>query len=114
MSTSYTAILAVGKEFDYVGEVVDFLKEHDLLTEEDVECLEDEGDSFIQELLYDKPNMPSCESLNCYSGDGYYLGFNISCRSPEQFEKDYERGMRCWKALFEDVPAEVIHTVRVS
>lgn len=116
MGVDYTAILAIGKEFDNdgAGEIVDFLVGHNILSGDDLGLLETEGDSYIQEILYDREDGLECSCLNLYSGYGYYLGFGVSCQSPELFEKTFKEGMRMWQEMFPDVPAEIINTVRVS
>lgn len=114
MGVDYTAILAIGKEFDELSEVVEFLEENNVLSEANLKVLEEEGDGYIIEVLYDEVGMPECSCLNCYSGYGYYLGYNISCRSVEEFEKTLNAGLRMWAEKFPNEPAEIIHTVRVS
>lgn len=113
MGVDYTAVLAYGKEFDEAYEVVEFLTERNVLTREEIDEMEGEGDSYISEICYSHASLPNCDCLNAYSGYGYYLGFKISCRSPEEFEKSFNEAKEKWAAMFPNDPAEIIHTVRV-
>jgi hypothetical protein len=114
MGVDHTAILAVGKLFDYADEVVDFLRDNNQLSEGDEEALVEEGNSFISEILYDREGGLECSCLNLYSGYGYYLGFRISCKNPDEFRRTFEEGERLWHAMFPNDSPEIIKTVRVS
>lgn len=103
MGTSYTAVLALGKEFESESEAEDFLEAAGLLTEEMV----DEG---LQECT---PEGLTFDSLNLYSGGYYYLGVDLSPRDVEGFRKNFEDATSLWDKYFPDSPAEMIHTVRV-
>jgi len=108
MSVDYTAVLAVGKEFDEQGEAEDFLRENGFLRDVTEEEMEDEG---LTELL---PEALQGSCLNYYYGYGFYLGFHISCRDVESFKKNYEEGVEKWDKMFPNTPAEIVHTVIVS
>ena len=110
MGVDYTAILAIGKEFDERSEAEYFLIDNKIVTEEELE--EAEG---IGEWLWSQNKFKLDGGyLNHYSGNGFYIGFDISCRSPEIFAKDFSEGMEEWDKLFPNTPAEVVHTVCVS
>lgn len=108
MSVDYTAILAIGKEFDERSEAELFIVNNKLATEEEIE----EADG-LSEWLYNHDKLDG-DCLNHYSGNGFYVGFDISCRDPESFAKSFAEGMDKWNALFPNSPAEVVHTVCVS
>lgn len=107
MGTSYTAVLAVGKEFESTGEAEDFLRSAGHLkeyTDEEIEgCLE--GCT---------PDGLTFESLNLYTGGYYYLGIRLNPRDVEGFRKAFEDATSLWDGYFPDAPADMIHTVRVS
>ena len=108
MSIDYTAVLAIGKTFESAHEAEQFLRDNDLLkdvSEQDIK------DSCLSECLPDGID-GSC--LNCYTGYGFYIGYDVGCRDTESFRKDFESGMEEWERMFPDTPAEVIHTVIVS
>lgn len=111
MGISYAAILAVGKEFDEVCELEEFVREHLALSEEDEEEIEAEG---ITEFLHNKEGWPDCECLNCYHGDPFYIGFKINPRNTERFAESVSDAIEKWDRMFPNHPAEIIHTVRVS
>lgn len=108
MGVDYTAILAVGKEFENESEAQDFLESYNLLSEEDLEAIED---CCLSECL---PCNMDGGGLNMYSGYGYYIGYYIRCHDPETFQKDYIEALTNWdKAFGGKEKAEIIHTVRV-
>lgn len=108
MGVSYSAILAVGKEFEDRHEAESFLRDNGFLAEFSEEDIDDNG---LGECL---PDGMGGSILNYYNGYGFYLGFDISCHNPESFAKDFAEGMEEWDKLFPDTPADVVHTVRVS
>lgn len=108
MGVSYRAILAIGKEFEDRHEAESFLRDNGFLAEFSEEDIDDSG---LEECL---PCNMDGSMLDYYNGYGFYLGFDISCRSPEKFTQDFREGMAKWNVLFPHSPAEVVHTVRVS
>lgn len=109
MGIDYTAILAVGKEFAYESEALDFLSKYNLLSDEDLEIIEQDG--YCENL----PCNMDGGWLNMYSVYGYYIGYSIRCDSPEHFHSDYLEGLSNWDKAFEGKEkAEIIHTVRIS
>lgn len=115
MSTSYTAILAVGlSDFDGASEIVDLLEHYNLLSDDDKEYLEAEFSDGISELLWSHDKLPRVECLNLYSGCGHYIGFPLSIREPEKFADNVKEAFEKWNKLFPNHPASVVHEVRVS
>lgn len=109
MGVDYTAILAVGKEFESQSEAFHFLDSHNLLSKSDIEYYEEQG---LEECL---PCNMDGGCLNYYSGEGFYIGYRVRCHDPKSFRKDFEEGMENWdKAFGGKEPADIIHTVRVS
>lgn len=111
MGVDYRAVLAIGLEFEDANECVELLREH--LTGEDLQSLEDEGDSYISEITYNHDKLPLVECLNCYSGYGWYVGFWVNVRDVERFSENVAEAIRKWNKMFPDTPAEIIHTVRI-
>lgn len=109
MGVDYSPVLLVGKTFDDEYELEAFVMRHIELSEEDNEYIEDEGFScFAQETtLFD------CQCLNCYSGYGYVVGFDIGRPKPETFKEDVDKAISKWNALFKDEKYDIIHTVRI-
>ncbi len=109
MGVDYRAIVAIGKTFYDSEDVRGFLEEHLDLSEKDVNMIDEDG---IDEFL-------SCDDrvgggcLNAYSGDYYYVGYDISCRSPDDFKNSFEQGMKMWKENFPNEEPDVIKTVMV-
>lgn len=106
MGTSYTAVLAVGKEFESKRELREFLDEHGKLENYSEEELDD-----ITECV---PNSMQADCLDLYTGYGYYIGRRISSAGPVDFKRDFDLGMANWEKEFPGVPASIIHTVRIS
>lgn len=114
MGVDYNAVFAVGLEFDRARDAVDFLKEHHALTEDQLEELDDEGDSYISEVSYSTEGFPDVQCLNLYSGDYWYVGFSIQARDVDNLVENVTRAKNNWEVWFPSVDADIIHTVRVS
>ena len=109
MGVDYAAVIAVGKTFDDKGELLDFVRQHYHISEEEEDEIEEDG---YTEWLYSHPILDG-EMLDCYRGDYCYLGYSISCSSPEAFKQSFEDGMEQWKSVFPNVEPDVIRTVKV-
>jgi len=112
MGVSYRPVLAIGAEFEDASECVDLLRH--LLSADDLLTIGDEGDSFISELTINMMYRPAVKCLNLYSGYGWYVGFDLSVRDVEKFSENVADAIQKWNEMFPDVPAQIIHTVRVS
>lgn len=108
MGVNYSAVIAIGKEFDDKYEAQQFLEDNGILSEKDLEEIDEEG---LSEWLYNNDKIGGGR-LN-YSGDYYYVGFDLSVRDPESFRKSFEEGMEQWDKLFPNDPPDMIKTVRV-
>jgi hypothetical protein len=111
MGVSYSAVLAVGREFDEKYDVEQFVREYLTLSDEDEAYIDDEG---ISEFLYSKKDWPTCECLDLYHGDPYYIGFKLNPRDTERFAENVADAIEKWNKMFPNHPAEIIHTVRIS
>ena len=102
MGVNYTAVLAIGKEFENEREAEEFLREVGLMTDEDESI-----DSWL-------PGNLVGQGLDLYSGYGYYIGYNLRPTNPDKFSKDFESAIAAWEKLFKGkAEAEIIHTVRI-
>lgn len=110
MGVDYNAVIAIGKTFDGKYEAQDYLESAGVLSEKDLEEIDEDG---FEEWLYNNDKIGG-QCLNCYSGDYYYIGFEISVRDPKSFRKSFEDGMEQWDKLFPSDSPDVIKTVRVS
>ena len=106
MGVNYRAVVAIGREFYDTGEAKDFIRNNMKLNEDDEELLSDSLGEFLE------TGVGGC--LNLYTGEHWYVGFDISCRSPEAFEKSFNDGVKTWKEMFPDEEFEIINTVCVS
>lgn len=112
MGIDYNAVLAIGKEFNDRSEAQEFLEGSGVLSEDDLDDIEN-GDG-LGEWLYNNDKVGG-GILNYYSScTPYYIGYDISVRDPEAFQKSFDDAMTQWNQLFPSVAPDVIHTVRVS
>lgn len=112
MGVDYKAILIVGKRFDEIGEVVDFLNGHNVLTEEEKQEIEECGDGIILDMFYGSGDELLCECLNAYSGDDYVLGYNLDVRDAAAFAVNTQLSIAKWESWFGTEP-DVIHAVKI-
>lgn len=110
MSVDYTAVLAIGKQFEDKSEAVCFLEQHLKLSDEDMEMVDEEG---LDEWAYEKYPQLDIECLNLYSGDYYYVGIKLSPREYRDFTRQVEEVIETWEATFPGIEPEFIHTVKV-
>ena len=102
MGVDYTAVLAVGKEFENESEALDFLHSTGAMKED-----EDDIDAWL-------PGSMNARSLDLYSGYGYYIGIDLRPSDVEGFRKNFEDAVAEWDAVFKGkADAEMIHTVRI-
>lgn len=112
MGVDYRAVLVVGKRFDGVGEVVDFLNQHNILTEEERQEIEECGGGIIQDMFYGSGGELTCECLNAYSGDDYVLGYKLDVRNAQAFAMNTDLSIAKWESKFGTEP-DVIHAVKI-
>lgn len=105
MGTVYKAVLAVGKEFNEKSEGLDFILSHMSLSDQEVEDWEND--------FWEMLDAFGGECLNCYSGDYGFVGFTVSVRDPEAFQKSFDSAMDEWNKHFPSVAPDIIHTVKV-
>lgn len=109
MGVDYNAVVGIGKEFYDKSEVVDFLEQYNVLDDEDRDQIDADG---LSEWLYNNEKVDG-RLLNYYSGDYYFVGYELSCSSPEAFKESFDDGMKRWAKLFVGIAPDVIKTVQV-
>jgi hypothetical protein len=112
MSTSYNAILGVGKEFWEDYEVFDFLLEQKFVAEDDREEYEEDGGC---EWFYDRSKKYGSLELtmqDCYNGNGFFLGFTLNPRDVDAFGLQVSEAKMKWTNLFTENP-EMCHFVQI-
>lgn len=109
MGVDYRAMLYVGQEFETGREAENFLEKFVTLSEEDQKVIDEEG---IEEFLYCHEELEG-DTIDCYSGYGFVLGIELSCRNPETFAERYNEAIATWKKYFGDETFNLIHTVKV-
>jgi len=110
MSTSYSPLLYLGKSFDDQSEAEEFYKQYIVLSEDDLELIEEDG---FNEFMYGQKEI-SGSILNHYSGYGYILGIDLSYPKPSTFHNDYAKAITTWQKYFKDETYDLIHEVCVS
>lgn len=110
MGVDYRAVIAVGVILDGKEEIRSFLEKNGYeFTDEDEEYIDEDGFwSWLCEHEYIGGNC-----LNFYTGDYGYVGYDISCASPDAFKASYESAMEMWKKHFPNEEATIIKTVMV-
>lgn len=106
MGVDYRAVIGIGKEFECKSEIVDFLEAHNVLADEDREGIEEHG-------IEEGQDKVEVVCLDCYSGNYYFVGYELSCSDPESFRKSFDYGMECWKSYFPSLAPDMIKTVKV-
>ena len=109
MGVDYRAVVGIGKEFENTYEILEFLEANNVLDDEDREAIEEDG---VEEWGYGQ-NKVEVVCLDCYSGNYYFMGYELSCTDPESFRKSFEDGMSNWDKYFPNDEATMIKTVRV-
>lgn len=103
MGVDYDAFLGIGKRFGSKTKAEEFLQTITYLTDEQIECMLDGGTHLGM----------TVECLDCYNDDGYFVGFEIGAESPDELANSVFDAHARWKAIFNNVPARVVHTVKV-
>lgn len=109
MGVDYRAVVGIGKEFDSEYEILEFLEANDVLDDEDREFIEADG---LSEWGYGQ-NKVEVVCLDCYGGNYYFLGYEMSCNDPESFQKSFDEGMSNWNKYFPNDAPDMIKTVRI-
>lgn len=103
MSVDYDAVLGIGKRFYTKEETGEFILSHTNLTVDQVKCLEDGG----------SPLGMTFTCLDCYSGEDWFVGFEIGGESPDTLINHVVDAHERWKAIFKDVEPRVVHAVKI-
>jgi len=104
MSVDYEAFLGIGKRFDSELEVKDFLLQKTDLTIAQIECMIDGGTHI---------GMCVACCLDYYSGEDWFVGFEIGGEQPDTLINNVVDAHERWKAIFKDVEPRVVHAVKV-
>lgn len=124
MGLNQNTIAFVGKTFENDEEAFSFLKQVGFFRDKNEEELEvmasaiEEGETSVGEVLTMKyPGSPSAEYLNYYTGEGFFIGYTVSCHNlvedNKRFLKEVEDAKEKWLKLFNE-PGEYNLTVQVS
>lgn len=108
MGIDYRAVLGVGTTLDTKYEVLEFLEENGLLPEDEREYLEENG---VTEFAHD--SRIEVIGLNAYSGERFFIGYELSPREPDLFLIAVGRSVGHWKLHIKTTEPEIIHTVKV-
>lgn len=103
MSVDYDSVLGIGRRFDAQWRVEDFLAEHTDLNEDEIGNMFDGGSI----------NGMSIVCLNCYSGQDWFVGYEIGGANPEALINNVVDAHECWKVMFKGIEPRVIHAVKV-
>ena len=109
MSIDYDVVLAVGKQFDDPREAFEFLQANAYFKTKQYEDVCSECS--LEDAL---PNYLNGQCLNCYSGDGFYLGFDVYGDTVEELEDKIHAAAARWARMFPKVTPDIIKTVRIS
>lgn len=109
MGIDYDAILMLGKQFGDAEEATEFIKEHSTLSKNTLQKIESEG---LEDWCYNH-NVLCGYTLNCYSGEGFILGFNDLGYIVEGLKQDLDKCQEKWLKLFPNVEPEIICEVRI-
>lgn len=108
MSVDINPILAVGLEFASVQEAFEYLVDHKVLTEEQIDLVNDKGYRYIYEFALDGL---TCAMMDHYSGEGdHYIGYDLTGGDFTQFRDSLNAAFHKWNLKFGDIP-EVINTL---
>ncbi len=113
MGVDYSAVLVVGTLLEDDSEVMDKLAAAGFVfTDEEQEIIDEDG---IGELLYSRdPKFKglSCQTQDCYSGYGRFLGFDIKLTPYETLASRIKEAQDKYKEIFGE-DAKVINEVRI-
>jgi hypothetical protein len=107
MSVDYDVFLGIGKRFLDKEEALDFLNKNTNLLKEEIEAMLD-GETH------------SCMSIVCldcyYSGQDWFVGYEVSIVSETMCSAligDVVNAHARWLEKFGDIPARVVHAVKI-
>lgn len=114
MSTNYSVILAVGKQFENDEEVIEFIQSFgtQAFSEEDFEQIDEGG---LDDFFYGNDYFSGidCQTINYYNGYGRVFGYNLSIRPPEASAENVKEAQAKFKEHF-GIEGDIISTVQVS
>ena len=114
MSMNYTSIVAIGEVFDTEDEIIGFVNTCCLVSLQPQNIME------LQDSVYNYFNnrqnkgYPVMDCLNLYTGNGgYYIGYDITDKNPQQMIEKIQKYTKQWKTIFKTEP-KIINEVKVS
>jgi hypothetical protein len=106
MGVDYDAFLGIGKRFLDKEEVVDFLDKNTNLLKEEIEAMLDGETNSCMSIV----------CLDCYSGQDWFVGYEVSIDEGTMCSGlmgDVVNAHARWIENFGDVPARVVHAVKI-
>ena len=103
MSADYNAFLGIGKRFLDKKGVIDFLDKNTNLLKEEIEAMLD-GET---------NRCMSVECLDCYSGQDWFVGFEVGGDAPDTLIINVVDTHERWDEIVQDCPARVVHAVKI-
>jgi archaellum biogenesis ATPase FlaH len=104
MSVDYNALLGIGRRFSEEAEVKDFLLQKTDLSIEQIEHMLEGNLGYLG---------MSVVCLDCYSGEDWFVGFEIGGEQPDTLINSVVDAHERWKAVFSGVDPRVVHAVKI-
>lgn len=104
MGVDYDAFLGIGKRFARKWQVENFLIENTGFSETEIDNMIDHG-------LDEQGVSVTC--LNQYSGEDWFVGFEIGGEFPNKLISNVVDAHERWEEMFRGVEARVVHAVKV-
>lgn len=108
MGIDYRAVLGIGVVVDTKYDVVEFLGDNGLLSDQELEYIEENG---VTE--YEHDSGIEVIGLNTYTGYGFFIGYEFNPFNPETFVDKVNTAISDWKRYLPDVESRIVHTVKV-
>jgi hypothetical protein len=114
MGVDHSTIFGIGKLFENSHKAEEYFREKYKLTEEQEEELDKIGlEEFLSCAGPGEDDLPFGETINCYSGDGFWIGYSLNTYDEiVDLKLSIEYGESQWRKVFGDEP-EIIDQVRV-
>lgn len=109
MSIDYDVVLVVGKKFDNIDRAIEYYCSKVDIPESELSKLESDFSGFLDN---GDPYLPIGGMLNHYTGNGYWIGYQLDTDSVQEFSKSIEDAANNWRTVFQEEP-EIICEVCV-
>jgi hypothetical protein len=103
MGVDFDAFLGIGKRFTSESAAKDFLVNHTQLSDDRIDYMLDGGEH--------KGMSATC--LDCYSGQDWFVGFEVGGDAPDTLINNVVDAHERWDEMVQDCPARVVHAVKV-